>query len=661
MWDTQRKGRASGRVRALSGEREDQLVMFYSRSLSFRSRRRDTVGQVNANGKERGMTSLKQLEQMEKSIELEKCFRLQRKLAALSHSSKDRRFNDLYNLTYWRPLVHTAVKIVRSRRGAKTAGVDGKTRRNVNDAKLIKEVQRELRNGSITPSVLRKIEIPKGNGKVRTISIPTYKDRVVLTILKLILEPIYEPQFNYSSYGFRPNMSTHDAIAEARILLGQRFGYSWVIKSDVESCFDRIPHGRMIEILEERIADGKIIQLTRKYLKANLALEGFPYREGKEMGCPQGSPLSPLLCNILLDKLDKFVNERLHRMQHEREKDKDTDQNPVNVRRRRAYLGSKMRKARTGPFHSIRYADDLIIVSPASHANVVGYWSEVQEFAQRELKMRFSPEKTSITHIADGFDFLGFRLKRIYRPDLKKKIVLVTVDPTRKKRHRKTIEELLKGKHDRGVTNVINAVNQRVRGWRYYYQKSLTNCAALSYIDQKIFWSMIKWLMKKFKAPISKVFKGFYHRVENNKGHKIKAIATKKSHIQRAAEALPKHRIDFAHKVKHPWCKGKPIDMIRKSFPIRPRAPTWDGKSGYGENYAKMMRKALERDHYTCIKCGEKENLHVHHINKRNSFQNPRSRPVNCLENLATLCRQCHKYADKLNAIDCLNWLLAAR
>ena len=104
MWDTQRKGRASGRVRALSGEREDQLVMFYSRSLSFRSRRRDTVGQVNANGKERGMTSLKQLEQMEKSIELEKCFRLQRKLAALSHSSKDRRFNDLYNLTYWRPL-----------------------------------------------------------------------------------------------------------------------------------------------------------------------------------------------------------------------------------------------------------------------------------------------------------------------------------------------------------------------------------------------------------------------------------------------------------------------------------------------------------------------------------------------------------------------------
>ena len=106
------------------------------------------------------MTSLGQLEQLEKSIELEKCFRLQRKLAALSHSYRDKRFTDLYNLTYWRPLVYTAVKIVRTRRGARTAGVDWKTKHNTNDERLIAEICRELKDGSITPSPLRKVEIP---------------------------------------------------------------------------------------------------------------------------------------------------------------------------------------------------------------------------------------------------------------------------------------------------------------------------------------------------------------------------------------------------------------------------------------------------------------------------------------------------------------------
>ena len=452
------------------------------------------------------MTSLKQLERWEQSLELEKCFRLQRKLAALSYTGK--RMSDLYNLTYWKPLVFAATKIVRSRDGAKTPGVDGKTKENIKDDRLMAEIQLELKSGSLRPSALRKVEIPKANGKVRTLSIPTYKDRVVLTILKLILEPIYEPHFNASSYGFRPNMSTHDAIGEVKRYLGESCRYSWIIETDVKSCFDSIPKSRLIAQMEQRIADGRLLGLVGKYLHSGMAMEGFPEEEAQEWcGCPQGSPLSPLLCNIYLDSLDRFVNEHLHRLEAELHQGKTLDQKPASVRRRRSYLGSKMREARSGPFHLIRYADDLVIVSPASREHVERYWHTVKQFAQERLRLQFAEEKTRIVHAADGFSFLGFHLKRIYRPDLGKHIVLTIVDPKRKERHREAIRKLLKGGHDREAGQVLTAVNQRVRGWRNYYQKSVTNCQVLGYIDQLIFWSLIKWLMKKFKAPISKVLK----------------------------------------------------------------------------------------------------------------------------------------------------------
>ena len=542
--------------------------------------------------------------------------------------------------------------------------MDKKTKYNVNDKKLLVKIIQEIKSGTIQPSPLRKVSIPKEKGGERTISIPTYQDRVVLTILKLILEPIYEPHFHYSSYGFRPNLCTHDAIAEIKQYLGPARRYAWIIESDIQSCFDTIRKSRLVGILQERIADGNLLHLIRKYLNAGMAMEGYPndseQSKDRDCGCPQGSALSPLFCNIYLDKLDRFVNDDIQREQEEIERNKpNLSQEPANIRRRRSYIGQKRRKQRTGPFHLIRYADDLVIVSAAKRENVEKYLETVREFAWKDLGLKLAPNKTQISHARDGFNFLGFHLKRIYRKDLKRNIILVTVDPERKERHRKKIRELLKGGHDREVGAMIQATNQRIRGWRNYYQKSVTNCEELTYIDQLIFWLWIKWLMKKFKSGISKIFKTFYKRVYIN-GHNFKTLLWKKQYLERACWALPKHEMDYTHRHKHPWTSGgRPQDMPNESFPIQPRAPTWQGRGGYGENYVKMMRKALERDHYKCNKCDAKENLHVHHINKRNSFQNPRSRPANSLENLVTLCRTCHKFANRLNAIDCLNWLLA--
>jgi len=213
------------------------------------------------------MSSLKELEKLEKDIDLEKCFRLQRKLSALSYCKERKQFNDLYNLTYWQPIVKTAIRIVRTRSGAKTSGIDGKNKNNINDIKLEKEICKELKNKSLIPSELRKVEIPKPNSdKVRTLLIPTYKDRVVLTIIKLILEPIFEPSFDVSSHGFRPNRNAHDAIAEIKSYIGERMKYSWVIETDIANCFPSIKKNRALKVIQEKILDNELLRLIKKYL-----------------------------------------------------------------------------------------------------------------------------------------------------------------------------------------------------------------------------------------------------------------------------------------------------------------------------------------------------------------------------------------------------------
>lgn len=607
---------------------------------------------------------------MERQVSLDKCFCLQRKLAAISYVKE--RIADLYNLTYMEPMVDMAIEIVRTRKGAKTPGVDGMHKGNVNHKVLKAEVIKELRSESIRPKPLRKVEIPKSNGKVRILSIPVYKDRVVLTIIKLILEPIYEPHFDSSSYGFRPNRSCHDAIGEIKWYLGPKCNYAWIIETDVKACFDSIPKGKLLGILEEKIADGRLIQLIRKYLYAGLAMEGFPCEEElaqwetddkaeSKVGCPQGSSLSPLLCNVYLSKLDEFVNEEVKKIQEEREKgiSRPLDTKPESVRRRKAYQSKKLREARTGPFHLIRYADDLVIVSPASKENVARYWQEVKRFAKQRLDIQFAEEKSRIVHATDGFSFLGFHLKRIYRKDIKSRVVFTTVDPKRRDKHKEVLRQLLKGGFDRDTGNVIIALNQRIRGYRNYFQKSVTDCSSLSYIDMLIFWLLIKWLMKKYKAPISKVFKTFYGRARNIKGRNPLTIVFKQVYLEKATLAIPKHIFDYTRKPCHPWTKKQETEsMIQSCFPQSSNKPEWSGRSSYGECYAKMVRKALERDRYECCKCGKKEDLHVHHLNKRRSYNNPKSRQANSLENLVTLCCQCHKFAEKLNAIDCINWLL---
>ncbi|MFG2918516.1 group II intron reverse transcriptase/maturase [Kitasatospora sp. NPDC048298] len=409
---------------------------------------------------------------------------MQTKLHRWAAAGPGRRFDDLFNLVHDPATLLVAFDRVAGNRGARTAGVDGMTVADVEERigvpGFLHDLRARLKEGSFRPLPVRERKIPKpgGSGKVRALGIPTVADRIVQAALKLVLEPIFEADFEPVSYGFRPGRRAQDAIAEIHHF--GTHGYRWVLDADIEACFDRIDHVALMDRVRARVKDKRVLLLVKAFLKAGILTELGETR-GSLTGTPQGGILSPLLANIALSALD----EHLHGPWK--------PGGSMATEKRRAYRRSKGRPT----WRIVRYADDFLVLVNGSREDTEAVREDVARVLQ-PLGLRLSLAKTQVAHLADGVDFLGFHIQwrrkrgshkwHVYtfiakRPvrDLKAKIRALT--------HRTS-------QHD--LRSLLIRINQITRGWTAYFRHAVAK-SQFSTLAHFLWWRLIRMLSTRHR------------------------------------------------------------------------------------------------------------------------------------------------------------------
>jgi RNA-directed DNA polymerase len=335
-----------------------------------------------------------------------------------------------------------------------------------------------LRSGEFEPVEVRRVSIPKASGKLRKLGIPTVADRVVQASLKAVLEPIFEADFKPCSYGFRPNRRAQDAIAEIHFLASH--SHEWVLEADIQACFDLIGHTPLLARVRHRIKDKQILGLVKAFLKSGV-MTTSGNREETLTGTPQGGILSPLLANIALSLLDDHFD-------RQRREQMGTDQQ--RAKRKRNGLGN---------WKLVRYADDFVVMvsGQARHAEAL---REEVAGVLAPMGLRLSPEKTRVVHIDEGFDFLGFHIRRRRKRGTQKHCVYTTPskkavqaakDKVRYKTRRSTLHLSLAG--------LITSLNQTLRGWATYFRHGVS-ARVFHQLDNHAWWRIVGWIRAKYKG-----------------------------------------------------------------------------------------------------------------------------------------------------------------
>lgn len=363
-----------------------------------------------------------------------------------------------------------AVKRVTDNKGKNTPGVDGAVWRS--PASRYKAID-TLRRRGYQPKPLRRVHIPKANGKLRPLGIPTMKDRAMQALYLLALLPVAETTADLNSYGFRPERSTADAIEQCFNALSMRSSAQWVLEGDIRGCFDNISHAWLLD----HIPTDK--EVLRKWLKAGFMENGtvFP----TEAGTPQGGIISPTLANLTLDGLEQLLKETFR----ERKIDRKLHNLKVNF---------------------VRYADDFIVTGSSKEL----LEDEVRPLIERFLfdrGLQLSPEKTCITHIEEGFDFLG--------QNLRKHGGKLLTTPSRKNMHAflEKVRDVIRLNGTATQANLIGKLNPIIRGWANYHRHVVAS-SSFSKAEMVLWHSLWRWAKRRHsKKSAAWVANRYWHRL----------------------------------------------------------------------------------------------------------------------------------------------------
>ena len=418
---------------------------------------------------------------LDAKLALERVLGWQTKLHRWAAQDEQQRFGDLFNLVCDPATLLVAWERVKRNRGSRTAGVDGQTRRVVEQMGVegvLAKLRQELKDGTYRPLPARERLIPKRSGKLRSLGISTVRDRIVQTAAKLVLEPIFEADFCPTSYGFRPGRRAQDAIEQVRFFINAPRRYEWVIEGDVEDCFGSIHQGLLMEQVRRRVTDKRVLALIRLFLAA-----GIMHEQGSlaatPSGTPQGSGLSPLLSNIALSVLDRRFE-------------------AAWTARRWPSQRARDRANGLPSYRMIRFADDFVVLVRGTEAQAHTIKEQTAKFMAEQMRLTLSPEKTAITHVDDGFDLLGFRIVR--RPWRGTKHVAITFPSQRALRE---VMHRIKTLTTRSTTNLsldqlIHVLNPILRGWTNYHRHAASS-RCFAYLSHYLWWRVIRWLRKKYE------------------------------------------------------------------------------------------------------------------------------------------------------------------
>ena len=405
---------------------------------------------------------------------------IQTKLHRWASDDPHRRFDDLYNLVCDPAFLLVAWDRVRGNKGARTAGVDGETAHYVEAVRGVEGVPRpaagRVEGPQFPPVPVRERMIPKPGGKRRRLGIATIRDRVVQASLKLVLEPIFEADFLPCSYGFRPNRRAHDAVAEVHHFTSR--SYEWIVEGDIKACFDEISHSALMDRVRQRVGDKRVLALVKAFLKAGILTEDGTLAD-TDAGTPQGSILSPLLSNVALSVLDEHI--------------------------------ARVPAVRTAPTNGPSGAATVCPTTGSSGTRTTGAWrSRAPGRTPRALReetaevlstmgLRLSPEKTLITHIDEGLDFLGWRIQRHRKRGTGKHYVYIY--PAKKA----LAPSWPRSRRCAGRTRTCRSQSccisstRMLRGWTAYFKYGCSS-ATFSYLSAYLWKQVFGWLGRKHRA-----------------------------------------------------------------------------------------------------------------------------------------------------------------